>query len=102
MRYARPARVPIRSGLQLAESVEAGLKSRGYLAEGMPADVIVYDPDTVDSSPPERVWDYPAGEWRLIQKAKGYSHIMVNGRVTFIDGMCTKATPGRLLRHGMA
>ncbi|WP_007510936.1 N-acyl-D-amino-acid deacylase family protein [Pseudofrankia saprophytica] len=78
----------------------AGLKGRGFLAEGAPADVVVYDPDTVDSLPAERVWDYPAGEWRLIQKARGYDRIIVNGKTTFIDGECTKATPGRLLRHG--
>jgi N-acyl-D-aspartate/D-glutamate deacylase len=83
-------------------AMAAGLKGRGYLAEGMPADIIIYDPESIDSLPPERVWDYPAGEWRLIQKAKGYSRIMVNGQVTFIDGQCTQATPGRLLRHGAA
>jgi N-acyl-D-aspartate/D-glutamate deacylase len=78
----------------------AGLKGRGILAEAAPADVVVYDPDTVDSLPRERVWDYPAGEWRLIQKAVGYDRIIVNGETTFVDGECTKATPGRLLRHG--
>jgi N-acyl-D-amino-acid deacylase len=78
----------------------AGLKGRGFLAEGAPADVIVYDFDTLDSLPQERVWDYPAGEWRLIQRAKGYNRIIVNGRTTFIDDECTGATPGKLLRHG--
>ncbi len=77
-----------------------GLKGRGALLEGAPADVIVYDFDTVDALPQERVWDYPAGEWRLIQKAVGYERIIVNGETTFIDGVCTNATPGRLLRHG--
>jgi len=81
-------------------AMAAGLKGRGFLAEGAPADVIVYDADTVDSCPPERVWDYPAGEWRLIQKAVGYDCIIVNGQTTFVDGECTMATPGRLLRHG--
>ncbi len=80
----------------------AGLNGRGYLAEGMPADIIIYDPETIDSLPQERVWDYPAGEWRLIQKAVGYSHILVNGEITFTDGECTGATPGKLLRHGTA
>lgn len=80
----------------------AGLKGRGYLAEGMPADIIIYDAATVDSLPQERLWDYPAGEWRLVQKAKGYSHIIVNGEITFLDGECTQATPGLLLRHGAA
>ena len=80
----------------------AGLKGRGYLAEDMPADIIVYDLDQLESLPAERAWDYPAGEWRLIQKAKGYNYILVNGEITFIDGECTNATPGRLLRHGVA
>ena len=81
-------------------AIAAGLKGRGSLAEGVPADVIVYDPDSVDSTPQERVWDYPAGEWRLIQRAVGYDRIIVNGCTTFIDGQCTGATPGNLLRHG--
>ncbi|MDO6414495.1 amidohydrolase family protein [Sphingomonas sp. BIUV-7] len=80
----------------------AGLKGRGYLAEGMAADVIVYDADAIGSLPQERLWDYPAGEWRLVQKATGYHFIIVNGVVTFIDGECTQATPGKLLRHGTA
>ncbi len=68
----------------------------------MAADIIVYDLDTLRALPQERVWDYPAGEWRLVQKATGYSHIIVNGEVTFNDGVCTQATPGKLLRHGAA
>ena len=80
----------------------AGLKGRGYLAEGMPADIIVYDYDALESLPQERLWDYPGNEWRLVQKAKGYNYILVNGEITFIDGECTQATPGMLLRHGSA
>ena len=81
-------------------AMAAGLRGRGFLAEGVPADVVVYDPEKVDSLPAERVWDYPAGEWRLIQRATGYDRIIVNGETTFLDGECTKATPGKLLRHG--
>jgi N-acyl-D-amino-acid deacylase len=81
-------------------AMAAGLRGRGFLAEGAPADVIVYDPDTIDSLPQERVWDYPAGEWRLVQRSTGYDRIIVNGVTTFVDGECTEATPGRLLRHG--
>lgn len=81
-------------------AMAAGLKGRGSLTEGAPADVVVYDPETVDSLPQERAWDYPAGEWRLIQKAVGYDRIVVNGVTTFVDGVCTEATPGKLLRHG--
>jgi N-acyl-D-amino-acid deacylase len=77
-----------------------GLRDRGFLREGAPADVIVYDPDTVDALPQERLFDYPAGEWRLVQRATGYERIIVNGVTTFVDGECTQETPGKLLRHG--
>ena len=79
-----------------------GLKDRGVLAEGKPADVVIYNPDTIDALDQERLFDYPADEWRLVQKAVGYDRIIVNGVTTFIDGECTDATPGKLLRHGSA
>ena len=81
-------------------AIAAGLKGRGFLAEGAPADLVIYNPETVHSTPQERVWDYPAGEWRLIQKAIGYDRTIVNGVTTFVDGECTEDTPGKLLRHG--
>jgi N-acyl-D-amino-acid deacylase len=81
-------------------AIAAGMKGRGFLAEGAPADIVIYDPETIDSTPQERVWDYPAGEWRLIQKAVGYDRTIVNGVTTFVAGECTGDTPGKLLRHG--
>src|SRR5829696_1751636 len=81
----------------------AGFKNRGVLRESAPADVIIYDLDELDISPSwigEPVYDLPGGEWRRVQKAKGYHHILVNGVETFADGECTDATPGKLLRHG--
>ena len=80
----------------------AGLKGRGHMAEGMAADIIIYNLEKIGSQPQERLWDYPADEWRLVQKARGYEYILVNGEVTFVDGECTQKTPGRLLRHGAA
>jgi len=46
------------------------------------------------------VHDFPANEWRRIKRAKGYHAIIVNGVPTFVNGACTGATPGRLLRQG--
>jgi len=86
--------------LSFYPAVAAGLKDRGLLREGAPADVVVYDYERLDSGPQERLWDYPEGEMRLVQKAVGYERIIVNGTTTFIEGECTNATPGRLLRHG--
>jgi N-acyl-D-aspartate/D-glutamate deacylase len=83
----------------------AGFKDRGVLREGAAADVVVYEMDALAIDPP---WigavehDLPADEWRRVQRAIGYKAIIVNGAVTFADGECTGATPGKLLRHGSA
>jgi N-acyl-D-aspartate/D-glutamate deacylase len=78
----------------------AGFTDRGFLREGAPADIIVYDYEALRSLPTERLHDFPADDWRLAQKAEGYRLTVVNGEVTFEDGVCTGATPGELLRHG--
>ena len=39
--------------------------------------------------------DFPGGEWRRVQRAKGYRAIIVNGAVTFEEGEPTGATPGQ-------
>ena len=41
--------------------------------------------------------DFPANEWRRVQRAQGYRWVMVNGTITFEDDECTGATPGQLL-----
>jgi len=80
----------------------AGFKDRGTLREGQAADIVIYDLNTVQSLPSEIAYDLPANEWRRVQKADGYKHILVNGVETFQDGTCTGATPGQLLRNGAA
>ena len=81
-------------------AMAAGFTDRGVLREGAPADLIVYDYDGLNLLPTERLHDFPAGDWRLSQKAAGYRLTVVNGEITFEDGECTGATPGLLLRHG--
>ena len=83
----------------------AGFRDRGVLREGAAADVVVYDLDGLAIDPEwigEIAHDFPGGEWRRVQRAKGYKAIIVNGEMTFEDGKCTGATPGKLLRHGHA
>jgi N-acyl-D-aspartate/D-glutamate deacylase len=46
----------------------------------------------------ETVHDLPDGDWRRVQKANGYRYTIVNGQVTFEDGVCSGALPGKLLR----
>jgi len=78
----------------------AGFRNRGVIARGAPADIVVYDYDGLRALPDEIVHDLPGGDWRRYCRAEGYHYIIVNGEVTFTDGTCTGATPGRLLRHG--
>ena len=79
----------------------AGFTDRGIIREGFAADIIVYDLDALGLQYDSPVYDddFPGGERRLIQKAKGIRYTMVNGEVTFTEGtVCTDATPGKLLR----
>ena len=83
-------------------ALAAGFRDRGVIREGAPADIVVYDLENLDMGTTEKAYDYPAGAWRLIRKPHGYRHILVNGEETFVDGECTGATSGALLRHGSA
>jgi N-acyl-D-aspartate/D-glutamate deacylase len=81
----------------------AGFKNRGTIAEGAPADVIVYDLENLKTVPEglfDTAFDLPGGDWRRIKRAEGYRWTIVNGAITFEDGKETGATPGRLLRNG--
>ena len=78
----------------------AGLSDRGVLREGYAADIVMYDYDRLGIEPSMVVHDFPGGEWRRVQRARGYRYIMVNGEVTLMDGQPTKLMSGQLLRRG--
>ena len=75
-----------------------GIRDRGFIREGMPADIVVYDLEKLAVKPMETVHDLPDGDWRRVQKANGYRYTIVNGQVTFEDDVCSGALPGKLLR----
>ena len=77
-----------------------GVHDRGFLREGAPADIVIYDMDKLKLLPTEIAHDLPGGDWRRVQRAEGYRWTIVNGEVTFQDGEPTGALPGRLLRQG--
>jgi N-acyl-D-amino-acid deacylase len=83
-----------------------GIADRGLLAVGRPADVVVFDPDTVGCSELRRVADQPAGAERLVADAVGIDAVIVNGVLIRRDGVDTidaeGPLPGRLLRNGSA
>jgi N-acyl-D-amino-acid deacylase len=75
-----------------------GIRDRGWLREGMPADIVVYDYEKLQLKPMETARDLPDGDWRRVRRADGYRHVIVNGQVTFEDNICTGALPGKMLR----
>ncbi|HZP28446.1 MAG TPA: amidohydrolase family protein, partial [Acidimicrobiia bacterium] len=80
----------------------AGFRDRGTIVEGGPADLVVYDFDELAITETEIVHDLPGGDWRRVQRARGYRAVVVNGEVTIEDDKETGAPSGRLLRHGAA
>jgi N-acyl-D-aspartate/D-glutamate deacylase len=76
-----------------------GLTDRGLLAEGRPADIVVFDPKTVGASKLRRVHDMPAGADRLVSDASGIEQVIVNGAILGAEGT---HRPGHLLRGGHA
>ncbi len=76
-----------------------GLTDRGRLAEGLRADVNIFDPDKVAEKHPEIVHDFPGGAPRFIQKSMGYQATLVNGQISVLDGEHTGARAGAVLRH---
>jgi len=77
-----------------------GFKDRGAIREQAPADIVVYDLAKLEILPSEIAEDLPGGEWRRIQKSKGYDWVLVNGQITFENGEPTGAMPGKFLRNG--
>jgi N-acyl-D-aspartate/D-glutamate deacylase len=78
-----------------------GFLDRGLIREGMAADLLVFDPETIAPEMPEVVRDLPAGARRLTQRARGIAATVVNGEVVLRDGKPTGALPGQLLRSGV-
>ncbi len=79
-----------------------GFHDRGLVAEGLAADLVVFDPATVAPSLPSIEADQPAGAKRIVQRSQGFRASIVNGQPVFIDGEPTGAVPGRLLRGPLA
>ena len=79
-----------------AETV--GFLDRGLIRAGLKADLNVIDYDALRLHAPRVARDLPAGGKRLSQKADGYVMTLLDGQVTYRDGIHTGALPGRLIR----
>src|SRR2546429_1236330 len=91
-KYSRDEKViPMREAVRRLTGLPAtnlGLDHRGFLKDGMFADVVVFDPATIaDRATYEKPHQY----------AVGVKHVFVNGGQVIKDGEHTGAKPGRAL-----
>ena len=92
-RYVREERIiPLQEAVWRLSGLPATtleLDRRGFLKEGMFADVVVFDPGTIED---RATFEKPH------QYAVGMRHVFVNGTQVLKDGEHTGAKPGRALR----
>ncbi|TXS93055.1 D-aminoacylase [Parahaliea maris] len=92
-RYVRDEQViPLAEAIRKMTSLPAahlGLRERGSLVPGYHADVVVFDPDTINDV---ATYDDPH------RYAVGVSDVIVNGVQVLQDGEHTGATPGQVVR----
>jgi N-acyl-D-amino-acid deacylase len=91
--YVREQKViPLEEAIRKLTSLPATnlkLRDRGRLSEGAYADVVVFDPATVQD---HATYEEPH------QYSTGVAHVLVNGKLVLRDGEHTGALPGRVLR----
>ena len=77
-----------------------GLRDRGVLRVGACADIVVFDPELIDSEPATLVTDLPGDSARLTAGSYGVERVLVNGVAIVEHGRTTGATPGTVLHSG--
>jgi N-acyl-D-aspartate/D-glutamate deacylase len=95
--------VTLEEAVRLITDVPArlyGLTERGRIAPGWHADLVMFDPATVDHGPERTRYDLPADAPRLVADAHGITSVLVGGVEVCRDGAATGALPGTVLRSG--
>src|SRR5262249_34273847 len=67
-----------------------GLADRGRIEEGYCADIVIFDPATIASSPVEMRFDFPGGAPRLYNHGIGIDRVLVAGVEVARDGKLTE------------
>jgi N-acyl-D-aspartate/D-glutamate deacylase len=95
--------VTLEEAVRLLTDVPArlyGLRERGRITPGWHADLVMFDPATVDHGPERTAYDLPAGAPRLVADARGITSVWVGGVEVCRDSEATGDMPGTVLRSG--
>ena len=77
-----------------------GLRDRGRITEGWIADVVLFDPNVIDSGDVVMVHDLPGGSGRLSAEAIGIAKVFVNGELSVDANVPTGVLAGTILKSG--
>ncbi len=77
-----------------------GLTGRGRIEEDAAADIVIFDPDTIDCAPIEMRHDLPGEQVRLYADSVGIHHVIVGGVPVARGNEPTGRVGGRVLRSG--
>jgi N-acyl-D-aspartate/D-glutamate deacylase len=73
-----------------------GLHDRGIIQIGAPADIMIFDPETIGLHRKEFTRDLPGNAGRFKAWGKGVKATIVNGEPIIVDGALTGRLPGRI------
>jgi N-acyl-D-aspartate/D-glutamate deacylase len=71
-----------------------GLKDRGRIAEGLAADIVVFDEATIGRGDERPIFDMPGDGMRYTRDATGIDTVIVNGAVAYANGKYADAKSG--------
>ena len=74
-----------------------GIRGRGRIVPGLAADLVLFDPDTIDRGAEDFINDVPGGGNRYVRHASGIDLVAVNGAVVWEHGAYTEARAGTIV-----
>jgi N-acyl-D-amino-acid deacylase len=97
--------LPLEEGVRRITRLPAlltGIRTRGILVRGCPADIMMFDPTRIGLGKKQLVRDMPGGEERWQVRPEGIARVIVNGKTIVAQGQLTRERPGRVLKIGSA